>query len=45
MKERPGDLVKHLLSRASESLEEANILADSGHWNTCVSRLYLKKQM
>jgi len=40
MKEKPGDLVKHLLSRASESLEEAKILADSGHWNTCVSRLY-----
>lgn len=40
MKEKPGDLVKHLLSRASESLEEAKILGDSGHWNTCVSRLY-----
>lgn len=40
MKEKLGDLVQHLLSRASESLEEAKILADSGHWNTCVSRLY-----
>ncbi|MDD5673738.1 MAG: HEPN domain-containing protein [Chitinivibrionales bacterium] len=40
MKEKPGDLVQHLLSRAGESLEEAKILADSGHWNTCVSRLY-----
>jgi hypothetical protein len=31
MKEKPGDLVKQLLSRAFESLEEAKILADSGH--------------
>jgi uncharacterized protein (UPF0332 family) len=40
MKEKPGDLVQRLLSRASESLEEAGILAAAGHWNTCVSRLY-----
>ncbi len=40
MKETPGDLVQHLLKRAKESLEEAKILANSGHFNTCVSRLY-----
>jgi uncharacterized protein (UPF0332 family) len=40
MKEIPGDLVKHLLTRARESFKEARILADCGHWNTCVSRLY-----
>jgi len=40
VKEKPGDLVQHLLSRSRESLEEARILADSGHWNTCMSRLY-----
>jgi uncharacterized protein len=40
MKEKPGDLIRHLLSRADESLEEARILAASGHWNTSVSRLY-----
>ena len=40
MKERPGDLVQHLLTRSRESFEEAKILANSGHWNTCVSRLY-----
>ncbi|MGB7567717.1 MAG: HEPN domain-containing protein [Chitinivibrionales bacterium] len=40
MKEKLGDLVQHLLTRARESFEEAKILADSGHWNTCVSRLY-----
>jgi len=38
--EQPGNLADHLLSRARESLEEAKILAGSGHWNTCVSRLY-----
>jgi len=40
MKEKPGNLAKHLLSRARESYEEAKILGDSGHWNTCVNRLY-----
>jgi uncharacterized protein (UPF0332 family) len=40
MKEKPGNLVEHQLSRAQESFEEALILADSKHWNTCVSRLY-----
>jgi uncharacterized protein (UPF0332 family) len=40
MKEKPGDLSQHLLARAQEPLEEAEILAASGHWNTCVSRLY-----
>jgi uncharacterized protein (UPF0332 family) len=40
MKETPGDLGQHLLMRAKESIQEAKILAGSGHWNTCVSRLY-----
>jgi uncharacterized protein (UPF0332 family) len=40
LKERPGKLAEHLLSRSCESLEEARILAGSGHWNTCVNRLY-----
>lgn len=40
MKEKPGDLVQHLLMRSKESLVEAKILADTNHWNTCVSRLY-----
>jgi uncharacterized protein (UPF0332 family) len=40
MKEQPGDLVQHLLSRSREALKEAEILADTGHWNTAVSRLY-----
>jgi len=40
VKEKPGDLVQHLLMRSKESLVEAKILADTNHWNTCVSRLY-----
>jgi uncharacterized protein (UPF0332 family) len=40
MKEKPGDLVQHLLARAQESFDEAKILAKAGHWNTAVSRLY-----
>jgi uncharacterized protein (UPF0332 family) len=40
MKEKPGDLVQHLLSRSQEAFKEAKVLADSGHWNTTVSRLY-----
>jgi uncharacterized protein (UPF0332 family) len=40
MKEKLGDLVQHLLSRSQEAYKEAIILADSGHWNTAVSRLY-----
>jgi uncharacterized protein (UPF0332 family) len=40
MKETPGDLVQHFIMRSRESFDEAKILADTGHWNTCVSRLY-----
>jgi uncharacterized protein (UPF0332 family) len=40
MKEHPGDLVQHFLTRARESIDEARLLAQSGYWNTCVSRLY-----
>jgi uncharacterized protein (UPF0332 family) len=40
MKEKPGDLVQHLLSRSQEAFKEAKVLADSDHWNTTVSRLY-----
>ena len=34
------DLVQYRLQRAWESLEEARLLADAGHWNTCANRLY-----
>jgi uncharacterized protein (UPF0332 family) len=40
MKEVSCDLVQRLLLRANESLEEAKMLGESGHWNTSVSRLY-----
>jgi uncharacterized protein (UPF0332 family) len=32
--------IQYRLSRAFESLQEADMLADSRHWNTCVNRLY-----
>lgn len=34
------DLIKYRIDRAREALEEARILAGSGHWNACVNRLY-----
>jgi len=40
MKENPGDLVLHFISRSQEAFNEAKILAASNHWNTTVSRLY-----
>jgi hypothetical protein len=44
VKEKPGDLVQHLLSRARESLEEAKILADA--MRVIMARFsYLKKPM
>lgn len=33
-------LVRHRLDRAQETLDEARLLGDSGHWNACVNRLY-----
>ncbi len=35
-----SDLIEYRISRASESLIEAQIMAESGHWNTCINRLY-----
>ena len=34
------DLVSYRLDRASETLEEARIVANAGRWNACVNRLY-----
>jgi uncharacterized protein len=34
------DLIKYRCGRAREAIEEAHILAGSGHWNACVNRLY-----
>jgi uncharacterized protein (UPF0332 family) len=40
VKEDVRDYIRYRLSRAEESLQEAEMLAASGHWNTCVNRLY-----
>jgi uncharacterized protein (UPF0332 family) len=40
VKQELRDLIKYRCDRAKEALVEANILADSGHWNACVNRLY-----
>lgn len=40
MTEWSKDLVSYRMSRANETLEDARILANSGRWNACVSRLY-----
>jgi uncharacterized protein (UPF0332 family) len=34
------DLVLYRMTRASETLEDARILANTGRWNACVNRLY-----
>ena len=33
-------VLKYRIDRASETIEEAKILAETGHWNTSVSWLY-----
>jgi uncharacterized protein (UPF0332 family) len=38
--EELNDLIRYRCNRAREAIEEARILADSGHWNACVNRLY-----
>lgn len=40
MKQSRDDLVKYRIARAYESIDEAKILANSGHWNTVTNRLY-----
>ena len=35
-----NDFMQYRIARARETLDEAEILADSGYWNACVSRLY-----
>ena len=33
------EIIRYRLERAHETLEEAEILAQAGHWNACVNRL------
>jgi len=35
-----GDLIQYRIEKALETLAEAKIMAESGHWNTCINRLY-----
>ena len=34
------DLIRYRLARAYETLDEAKMMAEMEHWNTCVNRLY-----
>ena len=34
------ELINYRIARASETLEEATLLAQSGHWNAVANRLY-----
>ena len=40
MTESTKSVVLYRLTRATETLEDACILADAGRWNACVNRLY-----
>jgi uncharacterized protein (UPF0332 family) len=40
MNKELNDLINYRIARAKETLEEAVLLADSGHWNASVNRLY-----
>ncbi len=35
-----SDLIRHRLQRARETLDEAQLMAQSQHWNACVNRIY-----
>jgi uncharacterized protein (UPF0332 family) len=34
------ELIKYRLQRAEAALEEAGVMADMHHWETCINRLY-----
>lgn len=40
MRASDQELIAYRLRRASESVEDASILAEAGRWNPCVNRLY-----
>ena len=40
MTEERETLIRYRLERARETLAEAKVLAQAGHWNGCVNRLY-----
>lgn len=40
MNERRPDLIRYGLARARECLDEARMMHEAGHLNTCINRLY-----
>ena len=40
MSDLKADLIRYRMERAHESLEEAALMADTGHWRTCINRVY-----
>ncbi|MCA1669178.1 MAG: HEPN domain-containing protein [Thermomicrobia bacterium] len=36
----PADLIRYRIERAAKTLEEADMLAQTGSWNGCANRLY-----
>jgi uncharacterized protein (UPF0332 family) len=36
----PADYIKYRFNRAKETFEEALLMANNGHWNTAINRLY-----
>ena len=40
MTDNVSDVVAYRTARARETLDEAQVMADSMHWNACVNRLY-----
>ena len=40
MSEAREMLIHYRIARARETLVEADLMAQTGHWNACVNRLY-----
>ena len=40
MSGRKEDLIKYRIARAKDTLDDANILAEKGKWNSAINRLY-----
>lgn len=40
MKHEKEDLIAYRMERALETLEEARLMSETGHWRTCINRLY-----
>lgn len=40
MDEPKAELILYRMNRARETLKEARLRADAGHWNACINRLY-----